>query len=268
MRWTKIKNIIILILVIVNLFLLALVGLRNWRTQQNARLARERMITVLENNGVAFLPDEVPDLLNLAGRRLTVTPPAEEEAEALVGRIESQTSLGLRTVYEGEWGTATLSPSGEMEVTYTSPAYGEAQALELLASLGVEVREAGRETEGGLTTVTLTQLWEGAPLPGQTATMVCRGDSVESLSFRRLAGTVETVSPGGETITAATALIRFLAAMSQDGYVCSQVTDMYAGYSLSGSATVTMTPVWYVETDASPWRFAVDGTTGTVTAAG
>ena len=268
MRWTKIKNIVILLLVVVNLFLLGLVGLRNWRTQQNARLTRERMVTVLENNGVAFLPGEVPDMLTLTGRRLTITPPSDEEAQALVGRIESQSPLGLRTVYEGEWGTATLSPSGEIEVTYTGPAYSEAQALELLSSLGVEVRETGRETEDGLTTVTLTQLWEGTPLPGQTATMVCREGILESLSFRRLAGTVEPVSPGGETITAATALIRFLAAMSQEGYVCSQVTDMYAGYSLSGSATLTLTPVWYVETDASPWRFAVDGTTGAVTAAG
>ena len=268
MRWTKIKNIIILLLVVVNLFLLGLVGLRNWRTQQNARLARERMVTVLENNGVAFLPDEVPDLLTLTGRRLTVTPPTEEEAQALVGRIDSQTPLGLRTVYEGEWGTVTLSPSGEIEVIYSGPAYSEAQALELLSSLGVEVREAGRQTEAGVTTVTLIQLWEGIPLPGQTAIMVCQGGSVESLSFRRLAGKAEPVSSSGETVTAATALIRFLAAMSQEGYVCSQVTDMYAGYSLSGSTTVTFTPAWYVETDASPWRFAVDGITGIVTAVG
>lgn len=268
MRWTKIKNIIILLLVVVNLFLLGLVGLRNWRTQQNARLARERMVTILENNGVAFLPGEVPDLLELTGRRLTVAPPSGDEAQVLVGQIVGQTAQGLRTVYDGEWGTATLSSSGEIEVSYTEPVYTETQALELLASLGVEVKEAGRESEGAQTTVTLTQLWEGTPLPGQTASMVCRGDRVESLSFRRLVGTAESVSPGGETITAATALIRFLAAMNQEGYVCSQVTNMYAGYSLSGSSTVTLTPVWYVETDASPWRFAVDGTTGTVTAAG
>lgn len=268
MRWTKIKNIILLLLVVVNLFLLGLVGLRTWRTQQNARLARERMITILENNGVAFLPGEIPDLLELTGRRLAVDPPGPEEARTLVGQIREQTDLGLRTVYEGEWGTATLSPSGEIEVHYTQQIHTEAQALALVTSLGVEIRAAGRETQDGRTTVTLTQLWEGVPLPGQTATLVCREGYAESLSFRRLAGTAETVSPGGETITAATALIRFLAALNREGYVCSQVTDMYAGYSLSGSASVTLTPVWYVETDASPWRFAVDGMTGTVTAAG
>ena len=35
MRWSRIKDIIILMLVIVNLFLLAMVGLRAWRSQRD-----------------------------------------------------------------------------------------------------------------------------------------------------------------------------------------------------------------------------------------
>ena len=46
MRWSKIKNIIILLLVIVNGFLLALVGLRAWQTEQGERETRERMIGI------------------------------------------------------------------------------------------------------------------------------------------------------------------------------------------------------------------------------
>ena len=73
--------------------------------------------------------------------------------------------------------------------------------------------------------------------------------------------------PGEETIDGATALARFLEALNREGYVCSQVTDMYAGYATSGAGTVTLRPTWYIETDTSPWRFAVDGVTGAVTAA-
>ena len=60
MRWSRIKDIIILMLVIVNLFLLAMVGLRAWRSQRDALESRERMVTLLEKNGISYLPDSVP----------------------------------------------------------------------------------------------------------------------------------------------------------------------------------------------------------------
>lgn len=60
MRWSRIKDIIILMLVIVNLFLLAMVGLRAWRSQRDELESRERMVTLLEKNGIAYLPDSIP----------------------------------------------------------------------------------------------------------------------------------------------------------------------------------------------------------------
>jgi hypothetical protein len=132
MRWSKIKNIIILLLLIVNVFLLAQVGLQAWKSERNEREMRALMVEVLENNGITFLPQEVP------------------------------------------------------------------------------------------------------------------GDAL----------------PGDDTITASTALTRFLEALNQEGYVCSQITALYAGDAGDGES-----PVWYIETDVWPWRFAVDGHTGAVTVA-
>lgn len=181
MRWTKIKNIIILLLVVVNLFLLGLVGARAWRTANNERVARERMLTVLAQNGISFLPGELPDKMPLSPIRGTADP---------AGSLpQLPDGVVLRTVQNG------------------------------------------------------------------------RGVDVEPDT---LAGVWEVQTPGGPPITASTALMRFLDALNQEGYVCSQITGMYAGYAVSGSETVTLSPTWYVETDS--YRFAVDAYSGSVSA--
>ena len=51
MGWSKIKNIIILLLVIVNVSLLVMVGQRYWRNEQNQRETRQRVIAMMEKNG-------------------------------------------------------------------------------------------------------------------------------------------------------------------------------------------------------------------------
>lgn len=181
MRASRIKNIIILLLLIVNAFLLAQVGIKAWRTGQGERETRERMVEVLARSGIEYLPDEVPGEMELTPVRMALTSAEERQ--------------------------------------------------ELSAALG----EDGRPDPGDLRAVPET---EGA----------------EKL-------------PAGETITASTALARFLKALNDGGYVCSQVKDLYAGYAVSGVGTgsVTLAPAWFVETDAWPWRFAVDATDGTVT---
>jgi len=182
MRTSRIKNIIILLLLIVNAFLLALVGVRVWRTQQGERETREQMVQVLARSGIEYLPAEVPGEMPLDPVRVTLSSAEERQ--------------------------------------------------ELSDTLG----ESGRPDAGALRAV---PEMEGA----------------EKL-------------PEEETISAATALTRFLKALNDGGYVCSQVKDLYAGYAVSGAGagTVTLSPAWFVETDAWPWRFAVDAATGTVTA--
>ncbi len=260
MRWSKIKNIIILLLVIVNVSLLVMVGQRHWENEKNQRETRRRVIAIMEKNEISFLPAEVPGALGLTARRVTLEPPGEAQAALLTGEITGERTVGARSTWEGELGTVTVTPSGDLEAQLQPGAWPD--DLELLASLGFQARQTGRE-EGAHSYL---QLWNGVPLPQWTARLTWGAQGLERLSLRRLAGTEELL-PGEETIDGATALARFLEALNREGYVCSQVTDMYAGYATSGAGTVTLRPTWYIETDTSPWRFAVDGVTGAVTAA-
>lgn len=273
MRWSRIKNIIILLLVIVNGFLLALVGIRAWRTEQGERETRERMIEILTNNGIEFLPEEVPGELELASWRVSVELPGETQAAALVGEIKEAENAGAWTTYTGAGGVASFSPDGGVEADLapnTWPCDRDrivATVTEILNALGVSSAQVtDRREESGTVTVTVTQLWEGEPVFDRTLTLRWEDGNIRTLSGRCLLGSGELASGGG-TITASTALTRFLTALNDGGYVCSQITDLYAGYTSGGGETVELAPAWFIETDVWPRRFAVDGVTGAVTAA-
>lgn len=265
MRWSKIKNIIILLLVIVNGFLLAQVGLRRWQSERSERETRQRVIAILDRNGVDYLPDEVPGGLDLTSRRVTLSLPGEAEAAILVGTVTDVQTTGGRTVYTGAEGSVSTTSTGELTVEFIhSEALSESAVLERISKLGVTLRETGRTYDVGDPTVTYVQLWNGVPIPGERAVLTYAARCPYTLSLRFLAGEEETL-PAEETVTAATALTRLLDELSRGGgYVCSQITDMYPGYLSGGTVTVTLTPAWFIETDT--WRFIVDGLTGAVSA--
>ena len=115
MRWSKIKNIIILLLLIVNVCLLAMVGLRAGRTAYNQRQTQEKTVKILEQNGIAFQPEHLPGDMTLTGQRLTQAAPTQAEAEALVGAVTQTAAVGSTVTYTGEKGVAAISASGNVD---------------------------------------------------------------------------------------------------------------------------------------------------------
>lgn len=269
MRWSKIKNIILLLLVMVNVLLLAMVGIQVLRSQWGERETRRQTAAVLEKSGITFLPEEIPGELKLTGVKIELEPGGEEAAQWLLGGETKSQTLGGRVFYHGPRGSLSVSASGEMEAKLETPLPLEGDDVgqagrELLSQLGVQVKETGRIAAGERTQVQYIQLWDGVPVSNEEAVLTWGEQGLEELSFRRLSGKQEPLAGGGETLTASTALIRFLGALNQEGYVCSQITDLYAGYAASGSSVVSLTPAWYVETDTWPWKFVIDGSTGAV----
>lgn len=266
MRWTKIKNIVLLLLVVVNLFLLALVGVHAWQTAQNDRQTQERMLQILENNGITFRPQTLPGAMDLTPQRLTLAPMDGDQAAILVGEVTAAETMGTRTIYRGEHGVLTLSPSGEATLDFFDRAsLTEEQVWESLSRLGLSFRETGRQEDGGYLEVKACLLWNDSPLPGETITLTCNGGAPAGLAFRVLMGSAETLPAAGEPISAATALLRLLDALNRQGYICSRIDRLYAGYTLSGTGPYTLEPTWFVEIDTAPWRLAIDAYTGVVT---
>lgn len=127
MRWSKIKNIIILLLAVVNLCLLVITFSRSWRARQGELELRERMVEVLEQNGIQYLPDEVPGEMPLAGARVSIAAPGKETAGALVGQVAQTQTAWARTTYTGERGKVTFSDDGGVEAAFEPGAWPMSQ---------------------------------------------------------------------------------------------------------------------------------------------
>ena len=274
MEWSKLKTIILLMLAGVNLFLLLLVGLRAWRGATHEDETRQAAVTVLEQGGVAFGPERVPDDLRLPALSLTRDRESEEEAaRALLGQVTRTTEEGgVRPRYVGEAGTAEFSVNGAFLVEFA----GEARALQpgqsveeasrdCLALIGFQAGAGTTETRGDETVYTCVQLWEGSPVFSCRAVLTWRGEVLVRMEGSRLAGEASSASGQG-LLSTPTVLLRFLAGLSDGGYVCGRIDGMEAGYLTGGSGrTVQLTPVWRMSTDTGDYY--VDAATGAVTPA-
>lgn len=272
MEWSKIKNIVILILLCVNV---ALLGLLLPMERQQARLAAETWtgaVSALERGGIAFAADAPPLQLELAPLTVTRDRTGEQAAaEALLGPLQEDTgSSAVRTLYTGSGGTAEFTMGGEFALYPLEgirPLEGEsrdAAGRACLLQLGLTGRLVETRTEtlpggGERHILTYCQEWEGVPIFSCRTEVTWQEDALVSIQGERLVG---TASPApGEVLSTAGVLVRFLAGLNQAGDLCTRIDAMTAGYRVTGARPVQLTPVWSIETDNGTYCLnAIDGT--------
>lgn len=259
MEWSKLKNIILIILLITDLFLLGLVGLREWNASRSNARAREDAVQVMQRNGIRI----EESILAQDTTASVATFSREREGEAalltpLLGEVTSTAIGGGQYLYTGEKGYAWLQSRGEFEVTLAQDSYplsGERadHARQLLSLMGFEgtlLQEEGSPTDGS---VTLLQLWQGRPVTNCTATVIYEGGQAVSLSGTRLSGT--PVSAGEVQLSAVTGLLRF----AETGPDCKEIYSMQPGYQLTASLSdpSALTPVWHFITDTGSYTLNI-----------
>lgn len=273
MEWSKIKNIVILILLFVNAALLALVILRENRQSQFEAETWSGAVAALERGGITFAAEEPPRPMALPPLSVTRDRTGERPAaEALLGPLSEETdSNPVRTSYTGPGGRAEFTMGGEFQIEPAGLLLDgrdrEAASLEYLAQLGIsglllEDREQALENGVLQHTLAFCQLWEGAPLYSCRMEAIWQGDVLVRLQGSRIAGT-SAPAEGVAPLSAAAILVRFLAGLNRDGDMCSRIEGMTAGYLAAGAAgTLQLDPVWALETDNG--TYYVDAATGTL----
>lgn len=268
MPWSKMKNIILAILVITNLALLALVGANAVQGRRMLRQAREQSIQFLRNRGVEVDESIIPQSMELLPQIVERDLEGEERsAAALLGSPVSAESRGGEVYrYFNANGSIQFHNDGTLSAQLEEGAFpvdGDRAAgcAALMAKMGFQ----GTVFDASGDEFTFRQTWKGIPLFTQQVTLVCRGESVIAISAgRQLLGRPQT-DTARETITVASALIDFFNGVGALGDVCNQIDAIEPGYaaaaSLSGS--ILLTPVWRVTTDTGAYQ--LDTVTGGVT---
>lgn len=260
MQWDKVKNVLIVILLVVNLFLIGNFGAKMWQNQQRTEELEADLRTLTQEYGVQLddtfhLPqDKVLPTLSIDRSR------ADEETVALAmlgedaERTEQEDGTVLFQSDEGkiEWrtdGTVQAEcPTGQETPADANAALRLAQHL--LSGWGLQAEDESLSANG--LTVTMTGTVAGQPVHNRVLTLHFQENGNVTLTGLWSFGTpYTTVRGNGVSCNAADALLEF-AARVQD---TKEIDSMTAGYRMEvdSNRRLQLTPTWKIETDSGEY---------------
>ena len=240
MEWPKLKNIIILILLLLNGFLLVLVGMRYTESVQYERAALEQTLKVLEGQGIQ----------------------ADGAALAPAGELAPRSYCEGMTISGRAGGELSAALADGPEQRTSDPGR---HAAALLRDMGIRAEQTGVTQEDGWTRVRFRQSWDGVPLFSCEAQFAYRDGRLQTVQGTLLAAQGGEKEDGG-VMALPTALMRFSEEIAATGDVCSAIQSMEPGWRgtvqpLSGG--VRLSPAWLVTTDTA--QYYLDCATGALT---
>lgn len=267
MESSKLKNIVLLILIITNLLLGLLMLVQGvTRRQRQAQLLSDA-VALLDERGIAVDMDAIPQAE--FSPSMTVERGSDWELEmfsGLLGEGTTATQRGLVSYYEGALGRAEAREDGSFIITLADGAFplGEqsirAHGPAALRRMGFDAAV----TSAGEDTLEAVQLLDGTPVFSCTATLRYQNGALSEISGVRLTGVPSAESSQTAPLSTATLLFRFRSALIDSGDACSAITKATQGYVLSSgpSGSSRLTPVLRLETDTS--LYLVDALTGAI----
>lgn len=267
---SKIKNFIILLLTLVNLFLLYIVvsGALEQRKADNLRL--QALTAVLTENGITLnsdikLPESIPSTLSLTRD----TDAEQSNLSALIGNCTVIDQGGNIYFYSGSDGQAKIRGTGEFEILLDAgvielgkdPVSAAKYALE---KLNIEYGDIEPivEQDGDNTKVTLCCSLDGTAIYNANITFIFTSDYLILISGTKPLDTKYSVQSSENYPDSVTVLMNFLESVRNTGYVCSEINDLKIEYNMYSavSGLCTLKPVWCVSTNSG--LYYIDAQTG------
>lgn len=268
MSISKVKTVVLIILLLLNAALGSLALSRTASENAIKKETLQSLLCIMEQNGIEISGSVEPDAQ--APDRLAVardTALEQEAAQRLIGESSfADQGAGIHE-YSSENGFLRFRSNGEFEAELTDCTVersgAEQLARELLKALSVEAAEEMEETEteeGYVLSCAVEA--EGFVLVNCRVSFVFEEDRLCSISGRRVAGSLREMP--GETLGLPTALMCWLDHILSEGAVCKSILGVERGYTLSatGGGDMSLSPVWIVDTDTE--EFYVNAVTGEI----
>ena len=254
MNTSKIKNIIIIVLLLLNIILLS-VFLFDRYESANARKAEIAALTeVMEQNNIT-LADEL-DFDCYAPPACTVYRSEQNDAKLidnLIGSFYQEDMGGNVFFYSSEKGQAILRGTGEASLIFNEdmPEMGNDRRLSIskfMSQNGIEVYPELAEENGD--TLVFPCVIADKCVYNSRLSFNISGDKLMMIDgFRVFDGEIEERDE--QLIDSVSAIMCFLDMVRTEGYICSAVTGLDSGYfmNVAVSGVCTLRPVWRVSTD-------------------
>lgn len=265
----KVKNFIILVLLIVNVVLLAVVISDRLRGDELWDQSVEGAVALLEENGIAVSADADLSTRSLNQRGVARSPEFEREAvDEVLGGMTTEDRGGGIIYYGGAYGEAIFRGTGGFDIQFSASGAPEAEdmertALKFAEKLGISLLEGSCKTTASESSTILefTCASDGARIINCTVEFRFMLGRLYSVSGTRPLDLV-TSETQTSVIDVPTALMRFLELTREKGHICSELRGLELCYAFSASASGegSLTPTWLVVTDTG--EFYINAITG------
>lgn len=259
METVRLKNIVIIILVLLNLFLLSLIVSNQVRTNHIARETREQIFLLFEKNNIALSPETAKS--DTRADTLVFLRDTEAEkafAEAILGETESSNEGGGIYTYTSPVGVASFHTAGTFDISTTGIAVSDPTsfAAEICRKFDYADPITNLE-EDGSGTITATEYLQNMPVLNASIIFTFSLGQLISVSGTYLSACEEV--PGEEVSLSATdALSDFVDYTVNSGLICNELLEMETAYVLHSTADgIRLVPVWLLHSDT--FRCYTDG---------
>ncbi|MBQ3496532.1 MAG: hypothetical protein IJA73_00245 [Oscillospiraceae bacterium] len=265
MKTTRLKNIVILTLVIANAFLMLRLVMRYHDMREVRESMVSEVVTLFASSGIALSRESVPDDIALDIIHLTRDTQRERAlAEAVLGPTSAVNAGGGLYRYYNPNGTFLFRSNGVFECV-ASMEVDDAAAFcaQLCTAFGyagmestLDVHGTGKVTalrvSGSCGTVfncTITFAFEKGVLTAVDGVYAPDGNAAAAIE---------------RPVSAVSALVKFLDYRNSTGVVCTEVSYMESGCLLQSGASAPMrlVPVWHIATPSG--SFYVNQSNGEV----
>ncbi len=276
MQASKIKNVFLLALVLVNVFLLILVIPQIRQTKNSDEKAGQELEQIFQKRGIELDWSVVPRELELYELELDGDSTAEQNAASLLlgsAMLMDEGEGLVSNSYVGQKGAAEFHKSGAFSAVLTEKENAGADIAQagqtLLESMGFSIHgdvTLTRESAGKYL-VTATQSLEGVPVYSSQAIL-----SYDNYCLAEVTGVWYSTYQGHmgseKCVSAVTALVSFLSSQDELGWLCTSIEEVSQGYIEEATPSLgaaRLVPVWKIRTDTG--EFYVNGLTKEVSVA-
>lgn len=254
METYRLKNIVIIVLVFVDLFLLFLFGTNIYEKKSSNNALIAETVNLLANNGIAITRDIIPD--NTIPDTLTLVRSETDELSiskyVLGDSLNCTDEGGGIYLYENENGSAVFRNNGSFEITLADDSAPIAEPLQYAAAFCAKYGYS-KPTEAPGTALTITAVEEIEKIAVYNCNLYFKfdGDRLSSVTGSYLP--LPTITPEvSEGISAVSALVKLVDYCNREGKICNEISDIRSAYTLQSttSSPMRLVPVYMITTDS------------------
>lgn len=266
METRRLKNIAILILLFLNIFLLLLLGYQYLQSHRSNSEAASQLQQLFAADQITLSPQA--DLFREPLQPISLTRDTESENTMAVFLLKnaapSFSQSGSIHSYTGDSGSIHFRSGGSFDSSGLSVPVSNVISFAQDFFHTFDYLQTESQLSGSSGTISAVQQIDGVPITDCSVVLTFESGILTAVSGSHVSLENAVSAGNSHPLSCITALVRFLDHRRDSGMISRQVDDIFCVYKLENTSSVLrLLPVWQIETDT--YTYLVDCSDGEIT---